>query len=45
MVMETKFIWMVEFLGALLCRYSFGLIGRTDGWIGVFEKVKNVPQE
>ena len=30
---------VLEALGAVAFRASFGLIGRTDGWVGVFEKV------
>ena len=39
-VPEKKLIWAMQFIGILLCRGSLGLIGRTDGWIGVFEKVR-----
>lgn len=38
----TKFWQMIEFLSILANRASFGAIGKTDGWIGVFKKVKPI---
>ena len=40
----SSFLNLVEFCSILLCRGSFGIIGRTDGWIGVFEKIKAVEE-
>jgi hypothetical protein len=35
----TRVLQAMEFVGALGFRASAGLIGRTDGWVGRFEKV------
>lgn len=40
---STTKIWQaIEFLSILVCRASGGAIGKTDGWVGVFKKVKIV---
>jgi len=31
--------FLIEIASALLWRLSFGLIGRKDGWVGVFQKI------
>ncbi len=36
----TKVFQLLETFSKILCILSLGLIGKTDGWIGVFEKVK-----
>jgi SAM-dependent methyltransferase len=35
----TRALQAAELAGAILFRASFGLIGRTDGWVGLFQKV------
>ena len=35
----TRILQIMEFCGALAFRVSGGLIGRTDGWVGLFRKV------
>lgn len=35
----TRFLQLIDFCGALAFRASGGLIGRTDGWVGLFRKV------
>ncbi len=36
---DTKLYQMLEFISALLCRMSFGYLGRKDGWVGIFKKI------
>ncbi len=36
---KTRILQIIEFFGALAFRASGGLIGRTDGWVGLFRKV------
>lgn len=38
----TKILQILDVLSKLLCIISFGVIGTTDGWIGVFEKIKPI---
>lgn len=35
----TRLLQVAEFLAAVAFRLSGGLLGRTDGWVGVFEKL------
>jgi SAM-dependent methyltransferase len=35
----TRLLQVSDFIAALAFRGSFGLIGRTDGWVGLFRKV------
>jgi SAM-dependent methyltransferase len=34
-----RIYFLIEIASALLWRLSFGLIGRKDGWVGVFQKI------
>lgn len=34
-----RIYFLIEIVSALLWRLSFGLIGRKDGWVGVFQKI------
>ena len=34
-----KIYLLIEIASALLWKFSFGLIGRKDGWVGVFQKI------
>jgi len=36
----TKIYQVIEFISAVLCLISFGLIGNKDGWVGIFKKIK-----
>jgi SAM-dependent methyltransferase len=36
---KTRMLQIIEFFGALAFRVSGGLIGRTDGWVGLFRKI------
>lgn len=36
---STKFYQVGEFLSILLCRISFGWLGKKDGWVGIFRKI------
>lgn len=40
----TKVFQLLETFSKILCIVSRGIIGTTDGWIGVFEKVKPIEQ-
>jgi SAM-dependent methyltransferase len=35
----TRLVQVSDFITALLFRLSFGLVGRTDGWVGLYEKL------
>jgi SAM-dependent methyltransferase len=35
----TRFLQLAEFASAIVFRASFGLFGRTDGWVGLFRKL------
>lgn len=39
---STFFLHCLEVCSILLCRSSFGIVGKTDGWVGVFQKVKSI---
>jgi SAM-dependent methyltransferase len=39
---STFFLQLIDFCSILLFRSSLGIVGKTDGWIGIFQKVKTL---
>jgi len=41
----TRVVQLVELLAALAFRLTGGLLGRTDGWVGLFQKIGTVASD